>query len=105
MVQKKKSAIMGWMLLSLGVLLMPVHALRAEPANSLETAHYEAQMVNLNTADLNELEQVNGIGKVLAQRIIEYRDLNGPFESMEELIEVKGIGKAKYAKLKQHFVL
>lgn len=84
---------------------MPVYTLRAEPAKSLDTAHYQAQMVNLNTANANELEQVNGIGKVLAQRIIEYRNLNGPFESLEELIEVKGIGKAKYAKLKEHFVL
>ena len=50
--------------------------------------------VDVNTAGLAELETLDGIGPVLAQRIIDYREENGPFTSLDELLEVKGIGEA-----------
>ncbi|NNF56605.1 MAG: helix-hairpin-helix domain-containing protein [Rhodothermaceae bacterium] len=49
-------------------------------------------LVNINTATAAELEELNGIGPVLAERIIEYRESAGGFRSVEELIEVRGIG-------------
>ena len=51
-------------------------------------------LININTASATELETLSGIGEVLAATIIEYRTQNGPFTSVEELMDVSGIGPA-----------
>ncbi len=51
-------------------------------------------LVNLNTATLDQLEALPGIGPVLAQRIIDYREQHGPFASVDDLSNVSGIGDA-----------
>jgi competence protein ComEA len=51
-------------------------------------------LVNVNTATATELEELPGIGEVLAQRIVDYRTANGPFTSVDQLIDVSGIGDA-----------
>jgi competence protein ComEA len=51
-------------------------------------------LVNVNTASATELETLSGIGEVLAATIIEYRTQNGPFVSVEDLMDVSGIGPA-----------
>jgi len=56
--------------------------------------------VNINSASAQELDQLPGIGPTLAQRIVEYRNQNGIFASIEELNEVSGIGDKKFADLK-----
>lgn len=70
------------------------------------TAQYEAdpeavvpplELVNINTASAQELDELPGIGTVLAERMIAYREEHGPFQSTEELMEISGIGEAKYA--------
>ena len=55
--------------------------------------------VDLNTATAAELDTMPGIGESLARRIIAYREANGPFGSIEEIMEVSGIGEAKFAEL------
>jgi competence protein ComEA len=57
-------------------------------------------LVNVNTATLQELEALNGIGPVKAQAIIDHRKANGPFKSIEQLKDVKGIGDATFDKIK-----
>ncbi len=56
--------------------------------------------VNLNTASADELDKVPGIGPVLAERILDYRDSHGGFRDIEELKKVEGIGPKKFEDLK-----
>lgn len=55
--------------------------------------------VNLNSAGVGELDALPGVGPVIAQRIVDFRDQNGPFGSVAELANVSGIGPAMMAKL------
>ena len=54
------------------------------------------ERIDLNVATLGQLETLPGIGAVKAQAIIDYRKRNGPFESVEQIMEVSGIGPATY---------
>ena len=56
--------------------------------------------VNLNTATQAQLESLPGIGAKAAQRILEYRQKNGGFKKIEDLMNVKGIGEKSFLKLK-----
>lgn len=51
-------------------------------------------LLDLNTATAQELEALDGIGPALAERIVQYREENGPFTAVEELLYVQGIGPA-----------
>jgi competence protein ComEA len=57
-------------------------------------------VVNVNTATLDELEALPGIGPVLAQKIIDYRTQHGPFQSVNDLLNVSGIGDKRLADMK-----
>ncbi len=58
--------------------------------------------ININNADLEKLTQLPGIGVVLAGRIIDYRNEHGPFGSLDELTNVKGIGEKTLEKLRDY---
>ena len=64
-------------------------------------SNYENVKININTATLAELDNLPGIGPAIAQKIIEYREENGGFNSIEDLQNVKGIGQAKYEDIKE----
>ena len=61
--------------------------------------------ININTASKDELKRLKGIGEAIAQNIIDYRDEYGNFDSIEEIINVKGIGKAKFEDIKDHITV
>jgi competence protein ComEA len=56
--------------------------------------------INLNTATLDQLESLPGIGEVLGQRILDYRQQHGPFRSVDDLLNVSGIGPSHLADMK-----
>ena len=56
--------------------------------------------INVNRATAAQLDSLDGIGPVIAKRIIEYRKVNGPFATVEDLQKVSGIGTAKFAIIK-----
>ena len=57
-------------------------------------------VVNINTASASDLEGLPGIGAKTAARIVEYRQKNGPFKKVEELMNVRGVGEKNFLKLK-----
>lgn len=62
-------------------------------------------LVNINTADIDVLCLLNGIGEKKAQAIIEYRNKNGNFSSIEEINQVSGIGEATFEKIKDYICI
>lgn len=56
--------------------------------------------VRVNTADAASLDSLPGVGPVLAARIVAYREANGPFETVEDLLDVPGIGESKLAAMR-----
>jgi competence protein ComEA len=71
---------------------------RRQPAQAVKPE--VAPTINLNTATVKDLETLPGIGAKAAERIIAYREKNGPFKKIEELMNVQGIGEKSFLKLK-----
>jgi len=84
--------------LALG-LLTPTTAAAAQAASQGQT-EARAKVVNLNTATAAELETLPGVGAATAARIIEYREKNGAFKKIEDLMNVRGIGEKTFLQLK-----
>lgn len=63
------------------------------------------QKVNINEAKQEDFEELPGIGPSIAKKIIEYREQNGKFTSIDELQEVKGIGEAKLENIKEYITV
>ncbi len=74
----------------------------AAPAGALvPPAGAAPAKVNINTASATELEVLPGVGEVIAQRIVDYRTENGPFGSVDELLDVSGIGEATLDEMRE----
>lgn len=69
-------------------------------SEEVSSSSRESGKINLNTATLSQLDTLTGIGPATAQKIIDYREVNGGFNSVDELKLVNGIGEAKFNKIK-----
>ena len=61
-------------------------------------------VVNVNTASSEQLQMLPRVGPALAGRIIEFREANGPFRAVDEILAVKGIGESSFEKLEPYIV-
>jgi competence protein ComEA len=90
----------------LALSLAAAHTASAAPAGGQEAKPTKAPkviaIVNLNTATAAELDTLPGIGPKTAARIVEYRQKNGGFKKIEELINVRGVGEKSFLKLKAY---
>ena len=93
-----------FVLLAIAALAMaPVAAEQKSPAAkspAAKAAPTAASPLNINTATPAQLETLPGLGKAVAGRIVEYREKNGNFKKVEDLMNVKGIGEKSFLKLK-----
>ena len=80
------------------VLMAPAIALASPHAQ--EAAAVQKATVNLNTATIDQLMTLPGIGQKTAERILEHRTKTGGFKKIEELMNVKGIGEKSFLKIK-----
>jgi competence protein ComEA len=78
----------------------PSAAQGAKPAVAAKARATATEPVNLNAATAAQLQTLPGVGASTAQRIVDYRQKNGSFKKIEELMNVKGIGEKSFLKLK-----
>lgn len=71
-----------------------------EVNNCIETENKTNDKININTADINKLTELDGIGESKAKTIIEYRTTNGLFKNIEDIKNISGIGESLYNKIK-----
>jgi len=83
--------------LCLGLTLGPVWAQKATSTS--------AEKINLNSATVEQLQSLPGIGPATAKSIVEYRTKVGKFKRIEEIINVKGVGEKKFQRIKDRLVL
>ncbi|HWP99037.1 MAG TPA: helix-hairpin-helix domain-containing protein [Vicinamibacterales bacterium] len=95
---------------SVAVLLLAAVAAAAQSGQSRPAAQESsggrgAALVNLNTATSAELQSLPGIGPRTAERIIEYRQKNGGFKKIEELMNIRGVGEKTFLRLKDRITV
>jgi len=74
-------------------------------ASSMSVAAAVDAKVNINTADVKELMKLQGVGRSLAEKIVQYRDAHGLFKKAVDLRKVEGIGDALWAKNRERIVV
>ena len=86
--------------------LAPSPAVSAPPSHTENpAATATGAPVNINTADVKELMKLEGVGRRVAEKIVEYRDSHGPFKKPEELRKVEGIGSGLWEKNRTRIVI
>lgn len=65
-------------------------------------AAFAAEKININTASADELQLLNGVGPSTANAIVQYREQNGAFANVDDLVNIKGIGEKKVANIAEN---
>ena len=86
--------------LVLGLVAATSAAAQEAPRSTSKASAPAGAPINLNTATVAQLETLPGIGKSTAERILEYRQKNGGFKKVEDLMNVRGIGEKSFLKMK-----
>lgn len=81
-----------------------LESVEKEPKISKKELKLREKSINLNTAGIDELVSLPGIGESTAEKIIEYRNKKGKFKKIQDLMKVKGIGEKKFEKIKEYIV-
>ena len=87
-------------LLVLGMGMSTTAAQESSRKNTESSSASASAPINLNTASVAQLETLPGIGRSTAERILEYRQKNGSFKKIEDLMNVRGVGEKSFLKLK-----
>ncbi len=75
------------------------------PAKQTEVFDETPKLIDINLATDQELQQIPGVGEVIAQRIIQDREKNGYYCTVKDIVRVKGIGLKTFEKMQQHIVV
>ncbi len=78
-----------------------IEEIRGDSWGQEYTSLQQDNKVNINTADMARLVTLKGIGETRAMAIIEYREKNGGFEKIEDIMNVSGIGESSFGKIKE----
>jgi competence ComEA-like helix-hairpin-helix protein len=101
----KPATYLGFLILTL---MAGAACARMPRSNTAQTATHTAEApfhVNINTAPTTELENLPGVGKVIAQRIVAYREQYGHFRRREELLMVNGVSDKKFRAIQAMIVI
>ena len=77
----------------------------SDSPGNMTSDQVQGKKIDINTAYSADLELLPGIGKVTAERIIDYREQNGGFSRIEDLMEIKGIGRKKFDRIKDYITI
>jgi len=91
------------LVLAVVLFALPSFSFASSPSTGTESV--SSAPLNINMATAKELTRLPGIGKVTAERIVVYREANGPFVAMDDLLKVDGLGKKTLAKIKDKISL
>jgi competence ComEA-like helix-hairpin-helix protein len=83
----------------------PVGAQRAQPAAKPPVPASAAETVNLNSATAAQIASLPGIGVKTAELVVQYRQKNGPFKKIEEIMNVRGIGEKSFLRIKDRLTV
>jgi competence protein ComEA len=104
---KKKIALLGGLLVLMAIVSLgesfPVAAGAAQTVES--TVPKTANVVNINTAGVNQLSSIPGLGEKKSQEIVKFREKNGNFSRIEDIKKVQGIGDKLFEKIKRYLTV
>ncbi|HEV8121440.1 MAG TPA: helix-hairpin-helix domain-containing protein [Candidatus Polarisedimenticolia bacterium] len=86
-------------------LILLAAALAPPAAAATPQAPPSAEKVNINSASADQLTALPGIGPSYAQRIVEYREKNGPFKRVEDILNVRGIGEKTFERIRERITI